>query len=66
MQVAVAPPRVPVGQVKTFGPLGPRYQVGAPIRQLDDGDWLVEITMIETGETAEYRWSRLSDDPRAD
>jgi hypothetical protein len=66
MQVAVAPPRVPVGRVKTFGLLGPKYQVGEPTRQLDDGDWLVKVTIVETGETVEYRWSRLSDDPRAD
>jgi hypothetical protein len=32
---------------------------------LDDGDWMIEVTMIETGEKAEYRWTRLSDDPEA-
>jgi len=66
MQVAVAPPRVPVGRVKSFGPLGPKYIVGDPVRQLDDGDWLIEVTIVETGERVEYRWSRLGDDPRAD
>jgi hypothetical protein len=32
---------------------------------LDDGDWMIEITMIETGEKAEYRWTHLCDDPVA-
>ncbi len=35
------------------------------LRQLDDGDWMIEVTMVETGEKAEYRWTHLSDDPEA-
>jgi hypothetical protein len=52
-------------QVRTFGPSGPKYQVGCPLRQLDDGDWLFEITLVETAEKAEYRFSRLFNDPMA-
>jgi hypothetical protein len=29
-------------------------EVSQPLRQLDDGDWMVEITMVETGERTEY------------
>ena len=65
MHAVVAPPTVPVGKIKSFGPFGPKYEVGPALRQLDDGDWLVEITMVETSEKAEYRLSRLSDDPEA-
>ncbi|BCA64592.1 DUF5397 domain-containing protein [Fluviibacter phosphoraccumulans] len=65
MQVAIVPPRVPVGQIKSFGPIGPKYEVGNPLRQLDDGDWMVEVTMVETGEKAEYRLTYLNDDPEA-
>lgn len=65
MHAVVAPPTVPVGKIKSFGPFGPKYEVGPALRQLDDGDWLVEITMVETGEKAEYRLSHLSDDPEA-
>jgi hypothetical protein len=65
MAAVLAPPAVPVGKIKSFGPVGPAYQVGALIRQLDDGDWLIEITMIETGEKVEYRLSRMRDDPEA-
>jgi hypothetical protein len=65
MQVAIAPPPIPVGKIKSFGPFGPKYEVGQALCQLDDGDWLIEVTMIETGEKAEYRWTHLSDDPEA-
>jgi hypothetical protein len=33
---------------------------------LDDGDWMVEVTMVETGETAEYSLKHSIDDPEAD
>lgn len=65
MQAAIAPPLIPVGKIKSFGPFGPKYKIGHILRQLDDGDWMIEITMIETGEKTEYRWTRLSDDPEA-
>ncbi|WP_312283904.1 DUF5397 family protein, partial [Candidatus Igneacidithiobacillus taiwanensis] len=44
---------------------GPKYQVGRPLRQLDDGDWMIEITLVETGEKTPYRLSRMLDDPQA-
>jgi hypothetical protein len=65
MQTVMTAPPVPVGKIKSFGPFGQKYEVGQAIRQLDDGDWMIEITMIETGEKAEYRWTHLSDDPEA-
>ncbi len=65
MHAIVNQPRVPVGLIKTFGPFGPKYEVGEPLFPLDDGDWLVGITLVESGEKAEYRWSRLADDPEA-
>lgn len=60
-----APPPVPVGKIKSFGPFGPKYEVGNAIRELDDGDWLVEVTRVETGEKAEYRLTHLIEDPEA-
>jgi hypothetical protein len=56
---------VPVGTIKCFGAFGPKYEVGERIRQLDNGDWLVNITMVETGETTEYSQAHLNDDPQA-
>jgi len=65
MHAVISPPPVPVGKIKSFGPFGPKYEVGHALRQLDDGDWMVEVTMVETGEKAEYRLTHLSDDPEA-
>jgi hypothetical protein len=69
MHVAVqsepVPVSVPVGEIKTFGPVGDRYQVVKPLRPTDDGDWMVLINRIESGEEAEYRLSRILNDPKA-
>ena len=65
MPEVIAPPPIPVGKIKSFGAFGPKYEVGRPLRQLDDGDWLVEVKMVETGEKAEYRMTHLFDDPEA-
>lgn len=65
MSIAAPMPSVPVGKIKSFGPFGPKYEVGPALHQLADGDWMVEVTMVETGEKAEYRLARMSDDPEA-
>ena len=56
---------IPVGEFKSFGPVGPKYQVGNPLRKMGDGDWMVEVTMVESGEKAEYRLSKIHQDPAA-
>lgn len=56
---------MPIGDFRRFGP-GPSYEVGQPIRQLEDGDWLLEITVLETGEKVEHRLSAVLADPAAD
>ena len=61
----VVAPSLPIGKIKSFGAFGPKYEVGRALRPLEDGDWLVEVKMVETGETAEYRMSHLFDDPEA-
>ena len=55
---------VPLGRINTFG-IGPKYQVGEPIRRLEDGDWLISILLVETGERTEYRLSQILNDPEA-
>jgi Family of unknown function (DUF5397) len=65
MSAVITPLSIPVGKIKSFGPFGPKYEVGHALRQLNDGDWMVEITMVETGEKTEYRLTHLSDDPEA-
>ena len=63
--VLTDPPSVPIGHIRTFGPVGPKYEIGKPICQLPDGDWLIHILLVETGEETEYRYSHLCDDPEA-
>lgn len=65
MQTITHPARVPVGTIKCFGAFGPKYEVGERTRQLDSGEWMVNIKMIETGETAEYSQTHMADDPEA-
>ena len=59
-------PRLKVGQIKTFGALGPKYEVRRLLSPLDNGDWVVEILLVETGEVTEYRYSRMINDPEAE
>ena len=63
MQDVEEMPLVPVGAIRSFGPFGPKYEVGRPLRALGDGDWMIEIILLESGEKAEYRLTRLSADP---
>jgi len=65
MNAVIARPAVPSGKIKSFGEFGPKYEVGRPLYQLADGDWMVEVVLVETGEKAEYRLSHLYDDPEA-
>lgn len=58
-------PSVPVGKIKSFGAFGPKYEVREALRALDDGDWMVEVMLAETGEKAEYRLTHVNDDPEA-
>ncbi len=65
MQSLITHPFVPEGKIKTFGPVGPKYAVGKPLRQLPDGDWLIAIHLLESGEDAEYKLTSIQGDPDA-
>lgn len=53
------------GKIKSFGDFGPKYEVGLPIRVLDDGDMLMHITIVESGEETEYVLKHILEDPEA-
>jgi len=63
MQAAIALPVIPVGKIKSFGPIGEQYEVLRPLRASQDGDWWVEIQLVRTGEKAEYPLSHINQDP---
>ncbi|MGZ4957634.1 MAG: DUF5397 family protein [Methylomonas sp.] len=54
-----------IGTIKTFGTIGPAYQIIEPIEHLKDGDWMLKIKLLETGENAEYRYTHAINDPKA-
>ena len=63
MQVCSVPSQVEIGTIKSFGPIGEPYEVVRALRPLDDGDWMYEIQLVKTGETAEYCMTSINDDP---
>ncbi len=63
--IPIASPSIPIGTIKSFGSFGPKYEVGQPLRRLDDGDWIIEVVLVETGEKTEYRLTHLDQDPLA-
>jgi hypothetical protein len=62
---ATSVPFLPIGKIKTFGALGPKYEIMGNARPSENGEWLVPIKVIESGEELDYRYSRLSLDPDA-
>lgn len=55
----------PSGQTQEPGTVGPGCEVGKALRRLEDGDWMVEITLVESGEIPECCLTQLTDDPEA-
>lgn len=62
---ALETPVLPIGKIKTFGMLGPKYEIMGNGHPSKNGDWLVPIRVVESGEQLEYRYSRLILDPDA-
>ncbi len=58
-------PELPTGQIKTFGGIGPKYEVGGSLRPATGGDWYIGIVLVETGEQAEYLYSQMLRDAEA-
>jgi hypothetical protein len=54
-----------IGQFRTFGFFGPTYQVLEPIKKNNQGDWMLRIQVVETGEETEYPYTQAKDDPEA-
>ena len=65
MSISLAPPAIQSGKIKSFGAFGPKYEICRMLRQLADGDWMVSIKMVDSGEMTEYRLSRMTGDPDA-
>lgn len=58
--------QIPTGCIKQFGQFGVLYVVGEVAEFLPDGDALVNITLLQSGEKDIYRLSHLLEDPEAE
>ena len=53
-----------IGTWRRFGSLGPLYEIMKAGDQLPDGDCMMRIRVVETGEEIEYRLTDILDDPK--
>ncbi len=66
MAAAVTQPvAVPVGAVKQFGPYGPEYEVLGPAEP-ENGEQMVHIVIVRTGEELTYELEAVLADPEAE
>lgn len=56
---------IPTGEVRTFGAFGVPYLVGKAEQELPNGDILVGIELLESGEREQYPLSHVLQDPKA-
>lgn len=56
-------PKSFVGSWRRFGPVGPVYEIIGSGDMLPDGDWLMRVRVLETGEEIDYRLTAILDDP---
>jgi hypothetical protein len=52
-----------VGTWRRFGAVGPVYEIVAAGKELADGDRLMRVRVVETGEEVDYRFTEILDDP---
>jgi hypothetical protein len=60
-----SPPRPDnlVGTWRRFGPVGPVYEIIAVGNELPDGDYMMRVRVVESGEEVDYRFTDILDDP---
>lgn len=52
-----------VGTWRRFGTVGPVYEITGVDRPLADGDWMMRVRVLETGEEVDYRLTDVIADP---
>lgn len=53
-----------VGTWRRFGSAGPVYEIIGVAREAPDGERVMRIRVIESGEEADYKMTDILDDPR--
>jgi hypothetical protein len=57
-------PRSLIGTWRRFGPVGPVYEIIGTGGELSDGDVMMKVRVLESGEEADYRLTHILDDPK--
>ncbi len=58
-----APAQEVLGSIRTFGEFGPMYEVTGLARPNENGEPMVSILVIESGETLDYELEAVLADP---
>ena len=53
-----------IGTWRRFGVAGPVYEIIASGEELPDGDRMMRVRVVESGEEVDYRFTHILDDPR--
>ncbi len=53
-----------VGTWRRFGPVGPVYEILGVGNALPDGDQMMRVRVIESGEEVDYKLTDIFDDPK--
>lgn len=57
-------PRSLIGTWRRFGSAGPAYEIIGTGGELPDGDVMMRVRVLESGEEADHRLTHILDDPR--
>ncbi len=57
-------PQSLIGTWRRFGPVGPVYEILRVDRELENGDCLMRVRVVETGEEIGYKLTDILDDPK--
>ncbi len=64
MGIQVLEPQILVGTWRRFGRTGPVYEILAQSGSSADGDRMMRVRVIESGEELDYPLDEVLDDPR--
>jgi hypothetical protein len=53
-----------VGAERCFGMLGPTYEIAEAGKVIPDGDRMMRVRVLETGEEVDYKLTDILDDPK--
>jgi hypothetical protein len=53
-----------IGTWRRFGIVGPVYEIIGQDKALENGDWMMRVRVLETGEEVCYRLRDILDDPK--